>query len=163
MSLSKRNVQEVRSFNGLPLLSQFINSSRKYERSESMRSALSQDTKIIVGALQQEQSSRLSRNSSLRSSIKSSVSNTFDDDLIMYFGDGEEDDKDYNAEEILVRGKRKLFTVSEKIDPTEDGLESLEWENNDKNRRHQIPFQENTHIQNVNSIHINNDFPSFYI
>ena len=26
-------------------------------------------------------------------------------------------------------GKRKLFTVSEERDPTEDGLESLEWDN----------------------------------
>merc|ERR1711915_768762 len=136
-------------------------SSRKYERSKSMRSALSQDTKIIIGTLQQEQRSRLSRNSSLRSSIKSSVCNTFDDDLVMYFGDGEEDDKDYNAEEILVRGKQKLFTVSEEIDPTEDGLESLEWENNDKSGRNQIPWQKKTHIQNADSIHINNDFPSF--
>ena len=86
-----------------------------------------QDTKVIIRTLQQGQSKRkrLIRNIFLKSSIKSSISNTFDDDLIMYFGDEEEDNKDYNAEEILVIWKQKLFTVSEEIDPTEDGLESL--------------------------------------
>ena len=51
-----------------------------------------------------------------------------DDDFSVYSG-FPDDDKDFNHEEILVAGKRKLFTVSEERDPTEDGLESLEWDN----------------------------------
>ena len=51
-----------------------------------------------------------------------------EDDLSVYSG-FPDDDKDFSNEEILVSGKRKLFTVSEEKDPTEDGLESLEWEN----------------------------------
>ena len=51
-----------------------------------------------------------------------------DDDFSVYSG-FPDDDKDFNHEEILVAGKRKLFTVSEEKDPTEDGLESLEWDN----------------------------------
>ena len=51
-----------------------------------------------------------------------------DDDFSVYSG-FPDDDKDFSHEEILVSGKRKLFTVSEEKDPTEDGLESLEWDN----------------------------------
>lgn len=51
-----------------------------------------------------------------------------EDDFSVYSG-FPDDDKDFNHEEILVAGKRKLFTVSEERDPTEDGLESLEWDN----------------------------------
>jgi len=141
-------------------------SSRKYDRSESMASSISQDTKIIIGTLQRENTnmSRLSRNSSIRSSIRSSNSNTFDDDLVMYFGDEEEDDKDFSAEEILVSGgNRKLFTVSEEVDPTEEGLESLEWENNEKNASKFVPLYQKSHCQAVEDIHLNNDFPSFYM
>merc|ERR1712013_53086 len=141
-------------------------SSRKYDRSESMASSISQDTKIIIGTLQRENTnmSRLSRNSSIRSSIRSSNSNTFDDDLIMYFGDEEEDDKDFSAEEILVSGgNRKLLTVSEEVDPTEEGLESLEWKNNEKNASKFVPLYQKSHCQTVEDIHLNNDFPSFYM
>lgn len=140
-------------------------SSRKYDRSESMASSISQDTKIIIGTLQRENTnlSRLSRNSSVRSSIRSTNSNTFDDDLVMYFGDEEEDDKDFSAEEILVSGgKRKLFTVSEEVDPTEEGLESLEWENNEKNSKF-VPLYQKSHCQTVDDFHLQNDFPSFYM
>ena len=131
-----------------------------------MASSISQDTKIIIGTLQRENTnmSRLSRNSSIRSSIRSSNSNTFDDDLVMYFGDEEEDDKDFSAEEILVSGgNRKLFTVSEEVDPTEEGLESLEWENNEKNAPKFVPLYQKSHCQAVEDIHLNNDFPSFYM
>merc|ERR1712151_1373303 len=136
-------------------------SSSKYDRSESMASSISQDTKIIIGTLQRENTNltRLSsRNSSVRSSIRSSNSNVFDDDLVMYFGDEEEDDKDFSAEEILVSGgKRKLFTVSEEIDPTEEGLESLEWENNEKNEDIFVPLHQKSHCKNVDDIHLQND------
>lgn len=140
-------------------------SSRKYDRSDSMSSSISQDTKIIIGTLQREKnnSSRLSRNSSVRSSMRSCNSNVFDDDLVMYFGDEEEDDKDCSAEEIVVSGKRKLFTVSEEIDPTEEGLESLEWDTNAKNENKSVPLYQKSHCQNVDHSHLHNDFPSFYI
>jgi hypothetical protein len=142
------------------------NSSRKYDRGESMSSSTTQDTKIIIGTLQREHSnlSRLSRTNSVRSSIRSSNSNVFDDDLVMYFGDEEEDDKDFSAEEILVSGgKRKLFTVSEEIDPTEEGLESLEWENNVKAESRFVPLYQKSHCQNMDDNHLQNDFPSFYM
>ena len=130
-----------------------------------MSSSISQDTKIIIGTLQREKnnSSRLSRNSSVRSSMRSCNSNVFDDDLVMYFGDEEEDDKDCSAEEIVVSGKRKLFTVSEEIDPTEEGLESLEWDTNAKNENKSVPLYQKSHCQNVDHSHLHNDFPSFYI
>ena len=139
-----------------------VSSSRKYDRSDSMSSSLSQDTKIIIGTLQRERDSRskLSRSSSVRSSIRSSSSKVFDDDLIMYFGGEEEDDKDCSAEEIIVSGKRTLFTVSEEIDPTEEGLESLEWDNNEKNGNKSVPLYQKSPSQNI---HLHNDFPSFYL
>eukprot|EP00092_Neocalanus_flemingeri_P005639 GFUD01006073.1.p1 GENE.GFUD01006073.1~~GFUD01006073.1.p1 ORF type:complete len:455 (-),score=111.17 GFUD01006073.1:68-1432(-) len=135
-------------------------SSRKHKRRDSMSSSLSRDTKIIIGTLQREKNN-LSRNSSMRSSMKSYNSNVYDDDLVMYFGD--EDDKDYNAEEIVVSGKRKLFTVSEEIDPTEEGLESLEWDINKKPDNKSVPIYQKSHCQNVDHSHLHNDFPSFYI
>ena len=75
------------------------------------------------------QTSELARENSSRS-IRSvgSVRTLNDDDFSVYSG-FQDDDKDFNHEEILVAGKRKLFTVSEERDPTEDGLESLEWDN----------------------------------
>ena len=71
----------------------------------------------------------LTRENSSRS-IRSagSVRTLTEDDFSVYSG-FPDDDKDFNHEEILVAGKRKLFTVSEERDPTEDGLESLEWDN----------------------------------
>ena len=74
---------------------------------------------------------QLTRENSSRS-IRSagSVRTLNDDDFSVYSG-FPDDDKDFNHEEILVAGKRKLFTVSEERDPTEDGLESLEWDNKD--------------------------------
>ena len=51
------------------------------------------------------------------------------EDALSVYSGFPDDDKDFSNEEILVSGKRKLFTVSEEKDPTEDGLESLEWEN----------------------------------
>ena len=76
------------------------------------------------------QSSNLSRINSGRSSTRSlrSLKSLKDDDFSVYSG-FPDDDKDFSHEEILVSGKRKLFTVSEEKDPTEDGLESLEWDN----------------------------------
>ena len=127
-----------------------------------MSSSLSQDTKIIIGTLQREKNN-MSRNNSVRSSVRSYGSNVFDDDLVMYFGDEEEDDKDYSAEEIVVSGKRKLFTVSEEIDPTEEGLESLEWDNNKKVDNKSVPVYHKSHCHNFDHGHLNNDFPSFYI
>ena len=75
------------------------------------------------------QTSELTRENSSRS-IRSvgSVRTLNDDDFSVYSG-FPDDDKDFANEEILVAGKRKLFTVSEERDPTEDGLESLEWDN----------------------------------
>ena len=78
----------------------------------------------------------------------------------MYFGGEEEEDKDCSAEEILVSGKRTLFTVSEEIDPTEEGLESLEWDNNEKNGNKSVPLYQKSPSQNI---HLHNDFPSFYL
>jgi len=135
-------------------------SSRKAKRSDSMSSSISNDTKIIIGTLQREKSnqSRISRTNSVRSSMRSHSSNNFDDDLVMYFGDEEEDDKDYSAEEIVISGKRALFTVSEEIDPTEDGLESMEWDDNSKNNNK----PDATYLRSHHGYEIN-DFPSFYI
>ena len=91
----------------------------------STASTLVNDAKMFS-----RQSSNLSRINSGRSSTRSSrsLSSLKDDDFSVYSG-YPDDDKDFSHEEILVAGKRKLFTVCEEKDPTEDGLESLEWDN----------------------------------
>merc|ERR1712232_1227967 len=75
------------------------------------------------------QTSQLSRENSSRSTRSAGSLRTLNDDDSSVYSGFQDDDKDFNHEEILVSGKRKLFTVSEEKDPTEDGLESLEWDN----------------------------------
>ena len=75
------------------------------------------------------QARELTRENSSRSIRSSGSVRTLNDDDFSVYSGFPDDDKDYNHEEILVAGKRKLFTVSEERDPTEDGLESLEWDN----------------------------------
>ena len=97
------------------------------ERSVSMSSTA---TTLDIGRPdRQARELQLTRENSSRS-IRStgSVRTLNEDDFSVYSG-FPDDDKDFNHEEILVAGKRKLFTVSEERDPTEDGLESLEWDN----------------------------------
>ena len=63
----------------------------------------------------------------------------------------------------VVSRKRTLFTVSEEIDPTEEGLESLEWDNNEKNGNKSVPLHQKSHCQTADLSHLHNDFPSFYL
>merc|ERR1712241_883265 len=82
-----------------------------------------------MGGRSDRQTRELTRENSSRSIRSSGSVRTLNDDDFSVYSGFPDDDKDFNHEEILVAGKRKLFTVSEERDPTEDGLESLEWDN----------------------------------
>jgi len=116
-------------------------------------------TKELSGTLRRKQSTKrlLSRNSSLRSSIGS---HSFDHDLMRYFG--EEEEEEYQPEEVVVSGNRKLFTLSEEVDVTGTKLESNDWNSDRKSQgSHSSPSQQK--CQNTNQYHSHTDFPSFYI
>ena len=120
---------------------------KKPERSISMASTLTtvnSDRRIIGPMSFSTESSEISRNNSSRSSTRSESL----PGIVMNPTNETKEDKDKNyknyTEDTIVSGRRDLFTVSEETnnfqnkimkklqkekdhDPTEDGLESLEW------------------------------------
>ena len=102
-----------------------------------------------------ENSWRNSRNNSTRSSSSVKSSEEGDFSLWSVFPD---DEKNVNNEEMLVSiGNRALYTVREEKDPTEDGLESGEWDNRSK----PLQRQESRKVQGLRR---NRDIPvTFYL
>ena len=117
---------------------------KKPERSMSMASTLTtvnSDRRIIGPMSFSTESSEISRNNSSRSSTRSESL----PGIVMNPTNETKEDKDKNySQDTIVSGRRDLFTVSEETnnfqnkimkklqkekdhDPTEDGLESLEW------------------------------------